>query len=337
MTASTLTLEMARADRHRREERHRLARSALDLEVNGATISEFVWSMLYLREAEHAEAKASGPLADRERCAPTVDTSGLAWLLREAQSCVSMVVEAGERPPLFVRHVIAELEKFLAGGGPGASEPTREMAKKLAGFTAVDVTPRAEDAAGGRVRDAVVEALGFERDEPTQELEAEYHAQGDPPREVLDAVRANYPRAEACGAPTGPGSVLARFEVVGEVNDKALRGWTEGDKQESTHDELTLMPDAWDLGTVITVTRGGPCLKGSADADAVADARHAMMTSRAERDDALARLNALTRAVEAEIADIEDAKGWGGPTMYPSAPDIVERLRAALDAAKGDA
>jgi hypothetical protein len=57
--------------------------------------------------------------------------------------------------------------------------------------------------------------------------------------------------------PTGgaPSETLARFEVVGEPDDKALRGWTEGDKQGSTHDELTIFADVWDVGTVVTVTR----------------------------------------------------------------------------------
>lgn len=49
------------------------------------------------------------------------------------------------------------------------------------------------------------------------------------------------------------GEVVSRFEVVGEADDKCLHGFTEGDKQESTHDSLTFDPDNWDLGTVLVV------------------------------------------------------------------------------------
>ena len=58
-------------------------------------------------------------------------------------------------------------------------------------------------------------------------------------------------------------------------------------------------------------------------ADLVADARHSMMTARAERDDALARLDALARAVEREVEG-------------PLKDGMYGRLRAALDAAKGN-
>jgi hypothetical protein len=136
-------------------------------------------------------------------------------------------------------------------------------------------------------------------------------------------------RAEPSGAPTGPGSVLARFEVVGEVDDKALRGWTEGDKQESTHDELTLLPDSWDLGTVITVTRGGPCLQGSAPG---VDREHEQVMGWRSRALAAEGRLADLASVETDMRSVVAvAEARGSCPTLESMARIADRISAALE------
>jgi hypothetical protein len=100
------------------------------------------------------------------------------------------------------------------------------------------------------------------------------------------------------------------------------------------HEAVEWREDSHDLHAALDIVVG--CLQGSADADAIADARHSMMTARAERDGALGRLDALTRAVEAEASRL--GRWSAGQEPGEGGVDgMAERLRAALDAAKGQA
>jgi len=54
--------------------------------------------------------------------------------------------------------------------------------------------------------------------------------------------------------PPPPRSRLTSEAVVfGEDDDKALRVWTEGDKQPHVLDSITFHPENWPVGTVVRV------------------------------------------------------------------------------------